>query len=50
MLITALCGPQITVVCRDRKGLVYDLMRTMKDIEVRGTCSFRTCPNLNAIT
>jgi len=22
------------VVCRDRKGLVYDLMRTMKDIEV----------------
>ena len=25
---------QVSVVCRDRKGLVYDLMRTMKDIEV----------------
>ena len=30
----AFCA-QITVVCRDRKGLVYDMMRTMKDIEVR---------------
>ena len=28
------------MVCRDRKGLVYDLMRTMKDIEVRpGLCN-----------
>ncbi len=25
----------VTVVCRDRKGLVYDLMRTLKDIHVR---------------
>ncbi|CAL8469360.1 g8901 [Coccomyxa elongata] len=25
----------VNVVCRDRKGLVYDLMRTLKDIHVR---------------
>ncbi len=25
----------LTVVCRDRKGLVYDLMRTLKDIHIR---------------
>lgn len=34
---TSSCASQVTVVCRDRKGLVYDLMRTMKDIEVRST-------------
>lgn len=25
----------INIVCRDRKGLVYDLMRTVKDIHIR---------------
>lgn len=25
----------INVICSDRKGLVYDLMRTMKDIHIR---------------
>lgn len=25
----------ISVVCQDRKGLVYDLMRTLKDVHVR---------------
>lgn len=25
----------INVVCRDRKGLVYDMMRTLKDIQIR---------------
>ena len=41
MLSADLCL-QVSVVCRDRKGLVYDLMRTMKDIEVRCyTCNRR---------
>ena len=25
----------LNVICSDRKGLVYDLMRTMKDIHIR---------------
>lgn len=25
----------VGVVCRDRKGLVYDLFRTLKDIHIR---------------
>lgn len=25
----------INIVCRDRKGLVYDLMRTVKSIHIR---------------
>jgi UTP:GlnB (protein PII) uridylyltransferase len=25
----------VNVVCRDRKGLIYDLMRTLKDIHCR---------------
>ena len=25
----------INIVCRDRKGLVYDVMRTVKDIHIR---------------
>lgn len=25
----------INIVCKDRKGLVYDLMRTVKDIHIR---------------
>lgn len=25
----------VNIVCNDRKGLVYDLMRTMKDIQIR---------------
>jgi len=25
----------VSVVCKDRKGLIYDLMRTLKDIHVR---------------
>ncbi len=25
----------VSIVCKDRKGLIYDLMRTLKDIHVR---------------
>lgn len=25
----------VSVICADRKGLVYDLMRTLKDVHVR---------------
>jgi len=25
----------VNIVCNDRKGLVYDLMRTMKDVHIR---------------
>ena len=25
----------VSIVCRDRKGLVYDLFRTLKDIHIR---------------
>lgn len=32
---TASAYSVINVVCRDRKGLVYDMMRTLKDIQIR---------------